>query len=434
MTTSTATATPVGFADLPSGRFATLRARAGSAGTLLAGWRPVAAAQAVLQVPTRLGWSVIAAAAVTGVPGWILAWTELRTIAIFCVLLTVFAAHYTLGRAEFDIRTELEPQWAARGEEAVARIEVVARRRVLAGVLLQIPVSRGGQQIDRPERVLPAMQVDESVTLELHPPTTRRGVVVVGPTRTVRGDPLGLLRRQMAYSAPVELVVNPDTAAIGNLGAGLLRDLEGQATNHRSAADVAFHSLREYLPGDDLRHVHAATSARFGRPMVRQFVDTRTARVSIVVSGSRGDYASEDEFEQALSIGGSFAVRGVDDDQRVAVFAAGLHSPARSRQSRRLVLDVLARAQFTAGPGLVTAAERMQRLNPDTSIAVLVTGAGTGTMALRSAADRFGPDVRTVAVQVDTTAQPDMARARRLLMVTVASLAEFAVAFGKGMP
>lgn len=427
---------------LAGGRHVNGRAAAArlAAGRLHATWRlvtqsaPVTALVNVAKLPTRLGWTVIVACSLAGAAGWLFSWTELRVIALFGLFLIVLAVRYTMGRAEFHIGVELNPQWASRGEQAVARVSVrnIARRRLANGAIIEVPVVLLGRLVNRHERPLPGLAIGDAVTLEIPVPTWQRGVVAIGPVRTVRGDPLGLLRREMAWSEPVELVVNPDTVPIGKTGAGLLRDLEGQSTNDRSVSDVAFHSLRDYVAGDDLRHVHAFTSARFGRPMVRQFVDTRTARLSILVGGLRAEYSDEEEFEMALSVGGSFAVRGVEDDQLVSVMAAGQHSPARSRQSRRLVLDALARAQFGAGPDLVTAAERMQRVSPDTSIAVLVTGAQTGMVALRTAANRFGPDVRSVAVRIDPSVPAEMAQARRLLVVTVPSLAEFGAIFGKG--
>jgi uncharacterized protein (DUF58 family) len=411
-----------------------LRSRLGTTWRLVVTSRAAARLAAARRMPTRLGWMVAAGLMFAGVIGLWLSWSELRVIALFCLVLLAVAVRYTVGKADFSVTAQVEPQWVQRREAASARFDVrsLPGRRLRRGVLLEIPVALGKRPIVRHERQVPAIGQGESANIDIELPTASRGVVVIGPVRTVRGDPVGLLRREMSWSAPVELVVNPDTVPIGNIGAGLLRDLEGQSTNDRSVSDVAFHSLREYAPGDDLRHVHAFTSARFGRPMVRQFVDTRTARLSIVVSGNAADYAGEEEFELALSIGGSVAVRGVEDDQRVAVFAAGRHTPSRSRQSRRIILDAFARADFGGGPDLIEASASMQRLAPDTSIAVLITGSPADLPTLRRAANRFGPDVRCVAVKVDAAGAASVAQARRLFVVSVPTLADFGSIFGRG--
>lgn len=393
--------------------------------------RSTAASRArdVLRMPTRLGWTVIVAVIVAAVVGWTFAWTELRVIALCGIFVVLLAVRYTLGKADVKVSVDLPTPWVNQGAEPGVEVHVsnVARRGLRQGALIEIPISVGRQRPEVGERPLASLAAGATqvISLAKQVPTGSRGVVTIGPVRTVRGDPLGLLRREMALAEPKELLVNPDTVVIGSLGAGLLKDLEGQATNDRSVSDVSFHSLRDYVAGDDLRHVHAFTSARFGRPMVRQFVDTRTARLSIMVSGVRGEYAVEQEFEDALSIGGSIAIRGVDDDQHVAVLAAGQHAPARPRQSRLLILDPFARAVFGGGVDVISSATRMQRLAPDTSIAVFVTGGPVELMALRRAANVFGPDVRALSIRVDATAEVDVARARRLLVVTVPSLAEF---------
>ncbi|GIH09443.1 hypothetical protein Rhe02_75100 [Rhizocola hellebori] len=390
-----------------------------------------------LRVPTQLGWTVMGTGAAAGVLGWFLAWTELRMIALFCVVLMVYAGLYTFGKADLEVDVDVETPWVDRKEKATVKVDVVAKNRLRGGASLEVPIAVGRQ---RPEVKTPPLGslsrgALKTVDLSEFIPTAKRGVVAIGPVQTVRGDPIGLLRRPMSLAERKELVVKPDTVVIASLGAGMLKDLEGKATNERSASDVSFHSLRDYVPGDDLRHVHAVTSARFGKPMVRQFVDTRTAHLSIVVSGAEAEYGSEQEFEDAISIAGSIAVRGVDDDQRVAVLAAGQHTPTRSRQSRSLILDPFARAEFGAGLALVAGSRRMKRLVPDTSIAVLVTGGRAGEMELRKGARVFGPDVRCIAIQVKAGSDIDVARARRLLVVSVPSLGGFGTIgsiFGKG--
>ena len=117
-------------------------------------------------------------------------------------------------------------------------------------------------------------------------PTDRRSVIPVGPPSAVRSDPLGLVRRdvveQTTWSCSCTRRSSPGLAR-----PGLERDLEGQTTNDLSTSDVAFHTLRDYVPGDDRRHVHWRSTAKAGRLMVRQFVDTRRSHLAVWWTGHR---------------------------------------------------------------------------------------------------------------------------------------------------
>ena len=124
-------------------------------------------------------------------------------------------------------------------------------------------------------------------------PTARRAVIVVGPVRSVRADPLHLLRRQVLWTEPEDLFVHPRTVALAGSAAGFIRDLEGMPTTELSSADVSFHALRDYVPGDDRRHIHWKTTARTNKLMVRQFEETRRAHLAISLSINTDEYASE---------------------------------------------------------------------------------------------------------------------------------------------
>ncbi len=375
---------------------------------------------------TGLGWSVAGLGVLTGAAGAWLAWQEARIIALACLLVLLFASRYLMGRAEFEVELTAEPERASRGEPAQANLVLRnrGRLRLLPGVVVEVPIMRNGKVIAQHQDRLPMLASGAGYPITFPVPTQHRGVLTVGPMRSVRADPLGLMRREMSWTDPVELIVHPDTVAIGRLGAGLLRDLEGQATNDRSVSDIAFHSLRDYVPGDDLRHVHALSSMRQRKPMVRQFVDTRTANLAVVVSGARHEYRDEADFETALSVGGSFAQRGIEEGQKVAVLAAGHHTPARHRQSARLVLDGFSRAEFGTGFDLVSSAAKLSRSAPDTSIAILVTGGLADPTGLRAAAGHFAADVRVVIVQVDSTLAKTVTRARHLMIVALPRLSD----------
>src|SRR5690606_32774393 len=115
------------------------------------------------------------------------------------------------------------------------------------------------------------------------------------------------------WTEPAELFVHPEVVALGGANAGLLRDLEGQATRDLSDSDLNFHALRDYVAGDDRRYIHWRTTARRGQLMVKQFEDTRRTLTSIALATAVSDYAHPDELELAVSVAASIAVQAIRD-------------------------------------------------------------------------------------------------------------------------
>jgi len=68
---------------------------------------------------------------------------------------------------------------------------------------------------------------------------------------------------------------------------------------------IEFQEIREYVPGDDRRHVHWRTSARIGSLRVRQYVDPRRSHLAVVLSTAIGEFTNDEEFELAVSIAGA---------------------------------------------------------------------------------------------------------------------------------
>src|SRR5690606_28953331 len=99
---------------------------------------------------------------------------------------------------------------------------------------------------------MPTLRPGATVRHEIPLDTPRRGVLVVGPVEHVRTDPLGLLRSTRQWAPAVEVYVRPRMIGLRSLSLGQLRDMEGAATETVSMDDLAFHALREYVPGDDL--------------------------------------------------------------------------------------------------------------------------------------------------------------------------------------
>jgi uncharacterized protein (DUF58 family) len=209
------------------------------------------------------------------------------------------------------------------------------------------------------------------------------------------------------------------------LGAGFVRDLEGQTTNQISVSDLAFHALREYQPGDDRRYIHWRSSAKAGRFLVRQFLDTRRSHVAVVVDSNQTSYADPDELEVAISAGASIAMRTVSDDQPVTVLA-GEHAAPTGHGTR--VLDTFSRAEL-GSVDIGHLARRTVELAPDVSLAILITGPHTGADRLLRAASEFPPETKVVALRVDPSSPTGMREARGFVLLSLQRLGDLASLF-----
>jgi uncharacterized protein (DUF58 family) len=389
-------------------------------------------------VVTPLGWVVIAAIPVALASGYLLGWLELVAVGWGALVLSLVAVLFLLGRAPYRMTLTLPHRRAVVGEAArgLLTVENESGRRLL-GAVVEVPV---GSSIV--EHALPGLRRGVSHSDDFAIPTQRRGVIAVGPVRTVRGDPLGLVRRELSWTDRLDLVVHPRTVGVPSTSTGLIRDLEGTPTRDLTASDVAFHALREYQSGDDRRYIHWKSTAKTGVHMVRQFEQTRRSHLVVALSLSTHDFASEDEFELAVSVTGSLGVRAIRDGRTVSVVVSTITPefakrrvyavrPLATHLPDRLLDDLaVVEASIDALP-LRDMARIVADGTPGISVAFLVCGSRTRTPELRAAAAAFPPDVEVVAVVCDPDAAPGLRRLAGLNVLTIGYLEELRIALAR---
>lgn len=377
-------------------------------------WRPVLTA---LRWVSPAGWTVLA----MGLVGWWAAarwgWTELALLAVAALVLFLACLALAFGRSQVEITTDVDPVRVTVGDPATGRITVRnAGKRGRLPLLVELPVGTSAARFLLP--MLRPGQVHEELFVV---PTRRRGVITVGPATTVHGDPLGLVRRTVAWTGRTELFVHPLTTPLDPLGAGLLRDLEGQTTQDLSMSDLAFHALREYQAGDDRRYIHWRSSAKHGRLLVRQFLDTRRSHLAVVVDTTPEIYTgAEDSVELAISVAASLAVRSIMDEQDTTVIVG---DQSASRTTASLTLDAMARANV-APIDVFAATGAAAALAPDASVGVLVTGPQRPFIQIRRALSQFDVEVVKVAIIVDPDAGVSLRRLGDVTVLTVRELAD----------
>lgn len=344
---------------------------------------------------TRAGATLVVATTLAALGGLLLGWSELLVAAVAAAVVLLAAAAFVAGRQAFEAQLAVGTRRVVVGEPATGDLRVTnaSDRRVLP-TRVDLPVGADTATFE-----LPTMAARTTHQEVFALPTDRRARLDVGPARTVRADPFGLMSREHMWTGTAEVFVHPRTIAIPSSGAGFVRDLEGRVTDQVSNSDVSFHALREYVSGDDRRYVHWRTTAHAGSLMVRQFEETRRSLVAVALDLHAPAWDDDEQFERGVEVAASLAVQALRDENELVVLGGQERLAAVSPQR---VLDGFSGVQRGEGTGgeVGPLLRRVDRLAPGVSVVVVVTGAGVREPDLRRACATFGPDVRVLAIRM----------------------------------
>lgn len=381
--------------------------------------RAARGALALLRVPTATGRAVI----VLALSAWaVSAFTEiveLRLVAMMCALAVLLAIPWMLIPMRVRAAASLRPPREVAGERVDITLSAVNDGKLsLWQPLVNLPVGDRDSWLRMPT-LTPAVRNSHDV----HVDDLSRGVLDVGPAIAVRTDPLGLLRKTVRWCEPIELYVRPRMALLSTLGQGQVRDLEGVPSDRVSMSDLAFHALREYVPGDDLRHVHWRSSARAGELLVRQYHDTRRNHATVVLDPTPEAYRTDEEYELGVSVAASLIMCAAREEYDISLLSGREQVTSLPAGA---VLDATCRVQREpdADP-LAGEIHRAIILAPETSLLFVVTGAAKDDLDDIAAAMLMVPaETRCVVLRAAPGEAPTVLRQHGHELITVGSLSE----------
>lgn len=299
---------------------------------------------------TRSGVAMAVSAVVLLALGWWADYPELIALGFAALATLLIAAGWMTLRPDLSAIREVRPQRVSEGEKAMGVLTLTneSKRR-------SPPIMASEQMATRQVQVpIPSLPGNGTHATTYYLPTNRRGIFQVGPMSIGHTDPLRLMRVGRVFSAFSTLYVHPRLLNVEPVPTGQTRDMDGPTSSYSPQGGVAFHSLREYVPGDDWRLIHWASTARTGRMMVRHNVVPNQPRLMVVLDTNSLGY-SEESFESAVSAAASLTIAAIRGGfpLELRTTSGGVAASDRGSEGAVSALDLLASAKATRDdPGL----------------------------------------------------------------------------------
>lgn len=305
---------------------------------------------------TGRGVAVLLAGVLLFACGELTGWPMLRALAGAAAGALLAGLLATARRPQVAVQRAVHPDRVESGRPALATLQVgnPTGRRQSAFTARDV-IEHGGEHTVLVRSLPPG----GSATFHYELPTRRRGRITVGPLSMARVDPLGLLRRPLSAGHPATLRVYPKAHPARALVGGYPRHHhEGRAIEEPLQGSSDLRDVREYVVGDEVRHLHWKATARTGQLMVRDYIDPDQPRFTLLLD-TRPRVLSDDEFEQAVEVAASLVKPAALAGHRCRLItSAGLDlgtpgGPAALRQILDVLCDVAQADSLDQGDDLI---------------------------------------------------------------------------------
>ncbi len=204
--------------------------------------------------------------------------------------------------------------------------------------------------VDASEFALASLPAGKETELSVTVTPLRRGYIHFAGAIIARPDPFGLFRAFARTVAHDALLVLPPRYPVPEIQLpGSRRYQQGGIALASSVGDAQeFFSLRDYRPGDPLRHIHWRAWARHGKPVVKKYQDEYFVRHALVLDTFINTLENP-VFEDAVSAAASFTYSIQQQDALLDVMFVGTEAyrftTGRSLSSIDSMMEILACVQ-----------------------------------------------------------------------------------------
>ncbi|MEO3922586.1 DUF58 domain-containing protein [Micromonosporaceae bacterium B7E4] len=372
---------------------------------------------------TSRGIGLLVGAAVLLVAGFRFGYPELALLGTTAAIAVACAAGNAAWRPRLDVTRVADPDRVGRGEPATMTLTVRNSARLRSANL--IAEDRCGI---RPVPVpLLRLRPGRDTTVSYPVPTTRRGVIDVGPLRVTGRDALGLITVARSHGQTAQVWVHPRIHPLAAVPAGVARSMDGRIDKVPQGS-ITFDSLREYVVGDELRRVHWRSSAKVGELMVKEQLDTSLPRIVVLLDNRTGAHPGRvdgiaETFESACEAAASVVVAARREDLPVTLLLVADSDGSGEFLDRLAAVDLVPGPQGTDGDPLRTTTLRLRQERLGDTLVFLT---GPGAAADLGYVGALRPGYPSVVAGVFGAGGQTPAGSAGLVVIDAADGAEFA--------
>ncbi|CCH30574.1 hypothetical protein BN6_32700 [Saccharothrix espanaensis DSM 44229] len=308
----------------------------------------------------------------------------LAALGLALVALALAGVLSVLSRAQVSPKRTVRPRTVQRLGTCTGTIELTGTSRRFP-VLFDATDEVAGNVVAVD---IPPLHPGQSTKVEYPIPTHTRGLLRVGPLTLSRRGLAGLAHARTVVGDVVDVRVVPRVLPVRGLPGGVRRGHVGADERvERGGTDLV--GLREYVPGDDLRRLHWATSARTGTLMIREDADPARPHLAVVLDDHADGYPDPKDFEDAVEVAASLVTVAIAEGHPVRLLSA---SGSVDVELPPGAVDADASAVLAALADLTAAPQRPAVPRPvpirDLDVVAVVGGAGSDLSALTLEAGR----------------------------------------------
>ena len=311
----------------------------------------------------------------------------MSTVMLVTLLLLKLQAWLAVRGLKFE---RIAPQLVVAGERVGMRIKVwstIDIKRPLLLIVDDLPEGLDHDQDLKPLPIAPSFDTAVETRYELMP--LKRGVYRWSRILVTSYDSLGLIRVDSTYETePFEVTIHPAKIPIGfDLGA-----LSGWGANQSDDGRNRGHGMeprgvREYAPGDSMRHVHWPSTARTGRIQVKEFDTGFNTELFAVLQLTQGTEAGAGSATTLEAMCGHLAHIGDVLLQRGSTVSLpnleeGTKAANSATQRYKELCDALAAAKCDRRIRFAGEIDELLKVTPPgSSVLILLTSAEEGVAA-----------------------------------------------------